>query len=74
MTQSTLTPGQCGSIACLLEAIAPKPGNVHRGADFADLTLVDFAVSAAAIAPHLDRARELGVGATVLNAVRSTRD
>ena len=38
-------------LACLLEVSAPKPGNVHRGADFEDMTFVDFAISAVAIAP-----------------------
>ncbi len=34
------------SHGCLLEATAPKPGNVHRGADFEDLTYVDFLLAA----------------------------
>ena len=56
------------------EATAPKPGNVHRGADFEDVTYVDFIQSAVVIGPILERARELGVGRTVLEAVRATRD
>jgi triphosphoribosyl-dephospho-CoA synthase len=36
--------------ACIWEATARKPGNVHPGADFADTGYVDFLVSAAAIA------------------------
>ncbi|MBW3595964.1 MAG: triphosphoribosyl-dephospho-CoA synthase [Planctomycetes bacterium] len=67
-----LTVGQCASLACLLEAAAPKPGNVHRGADFDDVTFYDFAASAVAIAPAMDRAMD-GVGAAVLSAVRATR-
>jgi triphosphoribosyl-dephospho-CoA synthase len=43
-------------MACLLEATAPKVGNVHRGADFPDLTFTDFAVSAVCIGPALDAA------------------
>ena len=70
---ATLTVGQCATLACLLEASAPKPGNVHRGADFADMTFADFAVSAAAIAPAMDAAVERGVGATVLAAIQATR-
>ncbi len=31
-----LSIGQCASLACLWEVSAPKPGNVHRGADFDD--------------------------------------
>jgi len=38
-------------LSCLLEVSAPKPGNVHRGADFEDLTYPDFLVAAALIGP-----------------------
>lgn len=68
-----LSIGSCATLACLLEATAPKPGNVHRGADFADMTFTDFVVSAAAIGPVMERAAERGVGTTVLDAVRATR-
>ncbi len=70
---ATLSVGACATLACLLEATAPKPGNVHRGADFADMTFTDFVVSAAAIGPAMERAAERGVGATVLEAIRATR-
>jgi triphosphoribosyl-dephospho-CoA synthase len=65
--------GQCATLACILEATAPKVGNVHRGADFADLTLHDFLVSAVAIAPAMEAAAVNGVGQTVLAAIRATR-
>jgi triphosphoribosyl-dephospho-CoA synthase len=65
--------GQCATLACILEATAPKVGNVHRGADFADLTLHDFLVSAVAIAPAIEAAAENGVGQAVLAAIRATR-
>jgi len=65
--------GQCATLACLLEVTAPKPGNVHRGADFDDMTFMDFVVSATAIGPAMDAAVENGVGETVLRAVRATR-
>ncbi len=68
-----LSVGQCATLACLLEVAAPKPGNVHRGADFEDLSLGDFLASAVAIGPAMDRARMEGVGPTVLEAVRATR-
>jgi triphosphoribosyl-dephospho-CoA synthase len=68
-----LSIGQCATLACLLEASSPKAGNVHRGADFEDMTFTDFAVSAAAIAPALDSAVQHGVGAAVLAAVQATR-
>jgi triphosphoribosyl-dephospho-CoA synthase len=69
----TLRPSLCGQLACTLEVLARKPGNVHRFRDFEDLTLTDFLASAAASAPVLDSAAELGVGATVLKAVGRTR-
>jgi triphosphoribosyl-dephospho-CoA synthase len=67
------TIGQCATLACLLEVTAPKPGNVHRGADFHDTTLNDFVASAVAVGPVMDRAATQPVGRTVLNAVRATR-
>jgi triphosphoribosyl-dephospho-CoA synthase len=57
----------------LLEASAPKVGNVHRGADFEDLTLHDFLVSAVAIAPSIEQAAVKSVGRTVLDAITATR-
>ncbi|MGI9428000.1 MAG: triphosphoribosyl-dephospho-CoA synthase [Bythopirellula sp.] len=67
------TVGVCAALACLWEATAPKPGNVYRGADFEDLTYVDFLTSAAVVGPVLEQTRERGVGATVLEAVQRTR-
>ncbi len=61
-------------MACLLEATARKPGNVHRFADFPDLHYLDFLLSATAIRGPLDEAHERGIGATVLAAVQATRD
>jgi triphosphoribosyl-dephospho-CoA synthase len=65
--------GQCATLACLLEATAPKPGNVHRGCDFDNMTFLDFAVSATAIGPAIEAAPRQGVGATVLRAIQATR-
>ncbi|MBW3539684.1 MAG: triphosphoribosyl-dephospho-CoA synthase [Planctomycetes bacterium] len=59
--------------ACLMEATARKPGNVHPDASFHDLTYADFVASADAAAPILARSRELGVGRAVLDAVSETR-
>jgi len=67
------TPGSIAQIACLLEATARKPGNVHRFRDFSDSHYLDFGLSALAIGPALDRARAEGVGAAVLAAVQATR-
>ena len=56
---SRLSPGQLAQVACLLEATARKPGNVHRYRDFEDLHFLDFLLSATAIAGPLDRAPAL---------------
>ena len=69
----TLAVGQCATLACLLDVTAPKPGNVHRGADFDDVTFWDFAASAAAIGPVMECAPRWGVGRTVLAAVEATQ-
>src|SRR5207249_11040058 len=69
----SLTIGQCATLACLLEATAPKVGNVHRGADFEDLTFTDFVVSSVAIGPAMEAAATIGVGRAVLEAVNATR-
>ncbi|MBX3426576.1 MAG: triphosphoribosyl-dephospho-CoA synthase [Pirellulales bacterium] len=63
----------CVTLACLWEALAPKPGNVYRGADFEDLTFADFAASATVVGPPLGRAGE-GVGDAALAAVDAMRN
>ncbi len=60
--------------ACVWEAAAPKPGNVHPGAAFDDLCYDDFVAAARVSALHLSRASELGVGRAVLDAVQATRE
>lgn len=71
---SSLSIGQCATLACLLEVTAAKPGNVHRGADFDDATFADFAISAVAIGPAMERAAVDGqVGDCVLAAVQATQ-
>ncbi|MGF1579928.1 MAG: triphosphoribosyl-dephospho-CoA synthase [Gemmataceae bacterium] len=60
-------------LACIWEATARKPGNVHRYVDFEDVSYVDFLVSAAAIAPVMDTALDRSVGETVLESVKRTR-
>ncbi|MCX5661877.1 MAG: triphosphoribosyl-dephospho-CoA synthase [Planctomycetota bacterium] len=60
-------------LACIAEVLAPKAGNVHPGAAFDDATWQDFALSAVAVAPLLDRAAEAGVGKTVLACVEATK-
>jgi len=71
MAQQSL--GQMATLACLLEVSAPKPGNVHRGADFEDLTFYDFQTSAVAIGPVFDLAKQLRVGSLVLAAIQATQ-
>ena len=73
MNNDHLEIGQCATLACLLEVTAPKPGNVHRGADFEDLRFSDFLASAVAIAPAMQEASSLGVGRTVAQAIQATR-
>jgi triphosphoribosyl-dephospho-CoA synthase len=67
------SPGLLAQAACLMEVTARKPGNVHRGSDFDDSHYLDFLLSAAAIAGPLDRAREIGVGRTVREAIEASR-
>jgi len=68
-----LTIGQCAALATIMEVTAPKPGNVHRGADFEDLSYPDFVVAATMVAPVFEAAIEAPLGATVLAAVQATR-
>lgn len=65
--------GLLAQTACLWEVTARKPGNVHRFADFPDLTFGDFLLSAAAIAPIFDQAVGRPLGQTILAAVQATR-
>jgi triphosphoribosyl-dephospho-CoA synthase len=58
--------------ACLLEATARKPGNVHPGHSFSDLTYKDFVDSAETAASILACTPKLGVGRAILNAVTAT--
>lgn len=59
-------------LACLMEATARKPGNVHPGASFVDLDYADFAHAAAAIAPVIATATPDTIGTTVLRAIQAT--
>jgi triphosphoribosyl-dephospho-CoA synthase len=59
-------------LACLLEASAPKPGNVAPGRHFADLRYEDFLVSALAIGDPVAGAGGRGVGSTIRFAIETT--
>jgi len=64
--------GAAAQLACLLEAYAPKPGNVSPGADFGDTSFLDFLASSAAIGRSLGSASR-PLGELILMAVRDTR-
>lgn len=66
--------GQLAALALLMEITAPKPGNVHRGADFEDVTFFDFAASAVALTPVFDAATGgARLGRIVYDAVAAMR-
>jgi triphosphoribosyl-dephospho-CoA synthase len=60
-------------MACLLEVMARKPGNVHRYRDLPGLRFDEFLLSATAIRQPMECAFKRGVGTTVLAAVEATR-
>ena len=60
--------------ACILEAQARKPGNVHPAAAFSDLCYDDFVLASQAVAEVLPAAAEIGVGKSILQAVIRTRE
>ncbi len=60
-------------LACLMEATARKPGNVHPGASFSDLCYDDFVKGAAAIAPVLACSEQQPLGRTVFDAIIATQ-
>jgi triphosphoribosyl-dephospho-CoA synthase len=69
------TPGEvaaAGQLACLVEAGAPKPGNVSPGRHFHDTRYEDFVASAVAIGPALAAAGRQSLGSTILHAVTAT--
>jgi triphosphoribosyl-dephospho-CoA synthase len=70
---SVAEPGPCATLAALLEATIPKPGNVHRAADFDNTSFMDFVVSAVAIGGPMRRAPAARIGTTVLESIRATR-
>jgi triphosphoribosyl-dephospho-CoA synthase len=59
-------------LACLLEASAPKPGNVSPGRHFSNTRYEHFLASAAAIGEPLAGAGTRPVGATVRLAIEAT--
>ncbi len=73
-TAPSETPGTLAQWSCVAEVCALKAGNVHPEAAFDDTIWLDFVVSSSVTRPILDEAAERGVGNTVLDAVKVTRD
>jgi triphosphoribosyl-dephospho-CoA synthase len=65
---------RCVELACVLEATALKPGNVHPHASFGDATFRDFTRAARVVAPILAGTRPRTVGLTILEAITRTRE
>jgi triphosphoribosyl-dephospho-CoA synthase len=59
-------------LACLLEASAPKPGNVAPERHFHDTRYEDFLASAVAIGPALSAAGRRPLGSTIRAAAEAT--
>jgi triphosphoribosyl-dephospho-CoA synthase len=60
-------------VAGILEATAPKPGNVHPAASFPDLNYDQLVAAAIAVAPALDRAKDQPLGLSIRTAVAAGR-
>jgi triphosphoribosyl-dephospho-CoA synthase len=73
VTKIDFSIGRVATLACLLEVAAAKPGNVHRGADFEDVTLTDFMTSAVVLGQTIDEMAENSVGPTIHLAINRTR-
>ena len=65
---------QAVQAACILEADAPKVGNINRDYDFSDCTLESLHLSALAIMRPFGNIRAQGVGRTIFKAVSATRE
>jgi triphosphoribosyl-dephospho-CoA synthase len=74
MTDSLQPPsGVCAQIACILDVVSYKPGNVNLIFAHRDLTALDLLASGAAIAPVLEQAPLRPVGETILDCILETR-
>jgi triphosphoribosyl-dephospho-CoA synthase len=69
-----LTVGQCFTLATIMEATVPKPGNIHRGADFEDASYPDFIIAASMVGPMFDALPQIPLGELILRAVVRTRE
>lgn len=68
-----LSVGTLATIACLMEVTAPKPGNVHRSADFAETSFYDFQMSSVILGQTIDQSSDTSVGNSILNAVKANQ-
>src|SRR5450631_4366660 len=73
MSEPQPTIGTLAQVACTWEVHARKAGNVCPGREFPDLTVRDFLVSAAAIAPVLEEGPFQPLGVTILRCIEATR-
>ncbi len=73
MNATDFSLGRIAELACLLEVTAPKPGNVHRGADFEDVTFEDFVASAIVLGQAIDELADARTGETIRVAVERTQ-
>lgn len=73
MTRDVAEIAAAAQLACLLEASAPKPGNVSPGRHFDDTRFEDFLASAAAIGAPLLGIGTRPLGATIRLAVEASR-
>jgi triphosphoribosyl-dephospho-CoA synthase len=73
MSAPERTIGALAQLACTWEVLARKAGNVCPGREFPDLTVKDFLLSAAAVAPVLEQAPHQALGVTILRCIEETR-
>jgi triphosphoribosyl-dephospho-CoA synthase len=65
--------GWAAAAAGIVEASAPKPGNVHPGASFPDLQYGELVAAAVAMAAVIDTAPSRPLGRTIAEAVAASR-
>lgn len=75
MNISNLSLGEIAQVACQLEVMAPKPGNVYPGAEwnFKELRVSDFLRSADAICEPFETLSHRSIGNLILDAIKSTQ-
>lgn len=64
--------GWATTMACIFEATAPKPGNVHCNAAFPDLSYEDLIAAAIAIGPVFENPKKKRLGEVILEAVQQS--